>query len=106
MTSNSIEARRSRGQGTRTHDGVVHPSDCRCFACHRPVSQEEFIDIQAREQARITELTDRIKTQVLQERDAEIEKIRRESAKREATIRQEAARAAEAAHASQIEKAK
>jgi hypothetical protein len=54
----------------------------------------------------MAELTDRIKTRLLRERDAEIEKIRLASAKREVTIRQEAAKAAEAVLAPQIEKAR
>jgi hypothetical protein len=106
MTSDSIGTRVSKRQRTGTGDGIVHPADCRCFACHRPVSQEEFIQIQVRDQARIAELSDRIKTKLLQERDIEIEKIREESIKREATIRQEAGRAAEATLAPQIAKAK
>lgn len=106
MTSDSIEARLSPRRGTGIRDGIVHPTDCLCFACQRPVSQEEFIKIQSRDQARIAELTDRIKTQVLQERDAEIEKIRKEAAEREAAIRQEVATAAEAALAPQIAKAR
>jgi hypothetical protein len=97
---------RANRNGPDTRHSLVHATDCHCFACRRPVSQEEFVKIQARDQARIAELTDRIKSQVLHERDAEIEKIRKDAAKREAAIRQQAVRAAEAALAPQIEKVK
>jgi hypothetical protein len=92
-------------------DGVSH----QCFTCDAPVSPVRFVEIQAKDRARIAKIEEEITARLLFERDAEIERIRqgataqveavqRAATRKEAAIRREAIAAANAAVAPKLAK--
>jgi hypothetical protein len=105
-----------KGGAPHVHRNGVDTGDCRCPWCRQTVSRDELIEIQVRQDELVAEIEEHVKTRLITERDAEIERVRQEAAaaveaaqraatKREATIRREAAAAAAASLAPKLAKA-
>jgi hypothetical protein len=104
------------GGAPHVHRNGLDTGDCRCPWCRQTVSRDELIEIQVRQDELAAEIEAEVKSRLITERDAEIEKVRQKTAtaieaaeramrKREAAIRREAAAAANAALAPKLAEA-
>ena len=114
MTVHSIPRRRTTN-GHTIHDDLMDGVAHQCFTCDAPVSPARFVEIQAKDHARIAKIEEEITARLLFERDAEIERIRqgataqveavqRAATRKETAIRRESIAAANAAVAPKLAK--
>jgi hypothetical protein len=104
------------GGSVHSYRNGLDTGDCRCPWCRQTVSRDELIEIQVRQDELVAEIEEQVKSRLITERDAEIERVRQEAAtaieaaeqamtKREAAIRREATATASAALAPKLAKA-
>ncbi len=104
------------GGAVHSHRNGLDTGDCRCPWCHQTVSRDELIEIQVRQDELAAEIEEQVKSRLITERDAEIERVRLEAAaaieaaqqavaKREVAIRKETEAAAAAALAPKLAEA-
>jgi len=104
------------GRSVHSHRNGLDHDECRCPWCRQTVSRDELIEIQVRQDELVSEIEEQVKSRLITERDAEIERVRQEAAaaieaaeqaivKREASIRKEAVTAANAALAPKLAEA-